>query len=74
MIIEREQGLILQSTFAKILNKFRNICHVKDFPKTGRKSIPEAKKVDVLFDFQEDPHNSTKQVAVKNNLHYATIL
>lgn len=65
---------VSQSAISKIEKKFRETGHVKDLPKSGRKSIPEAKKLDVVLAFQENPHTSSRQVALDNNLHQSTVV
>lgn len=42
---------VSQSTISKIQRKFRETGHVRDLPKRGRKSIPDAKKLDVVLAF-----------------------
>lgn len=65
---------IAQSTVSKIEKKFRETGHVRDLPKGSRKPVAENTKLDVLLAFQEDPHTSSRQVALDNNIHHATVL
>lgn len=65
---------ISQSTVSKIEKKFRETGHVRDLPKGSRKPVPENKKLDVLLAFEENPHTSSRQVALDNDLGHSTIL
>lgn len=52
-----------------MLNTSIELGHARDLPKSGRKSIPEAKKFDMLLAFQENPYTSSRQVALNNNVY-----
>lgn len=65
---------ISQSAVSKIERKFRETGSVKDVPKSGRKQTSEDKKLDVLLTFQENPHTSSRQVGLDNNMDHTTVL
>lgn len=65
---------ISQSTVSKIENKFREMGHVKDLPKGSRKPVSENKQLDVLLAFQDNPHTSSRQVALDNDMDHSTVL
>lgn len=65
---------ISQSTVSKIEKKFRETGHVKDLPKGSKKQIPDDKKLDVLLAFHDNPHTSSRQVALHNDIDHSTVL
>lgn len=65
---------VSQSTVSKIEKKFRETGHVRDLPKGSRKPVPEHTEVDIMLAFEEDPHTSSRQVALDNNVDHVTVL
>ncbi|KAJ8953821.1 hypothetical protein NQ318_006671 [Aromia moschata] len=54
---------ITQSTGSKIEQKFLEMGHARDRPRTGRPPVQEDVKLNVLLELQENPHLPTRQVA-----------
>lgn len=59
---------ISQSTVSRIENKFRDLGHVRDKPKTGRQAaLDEDRQLDALLMVQENPHSTLVGVASQLN-------
>lgn len=59
---------ISQSAVSRVERKFRESGHVRDLPKSGRPSISENKKLNVILTIQENPHKPTQEVALDNDV------
>lgn len=66
---------ITRTTVTKIYRKFRDVGHVKDLQRSGRPKVTtEDKVLDVLLTINENPHSSTRQLALDNNISQGTVL
>ncbi|XP_030754949.1 uncharacterized protein LOC115881550 [Sitophilus oryzae] len=59
---------IFQSTLSRIENKFRETGSVDNLSKSGRPSVSEEAKTNIFLSFEENPHNSVRQVGREYNV------
>lgn len=64
---------ISQSTVSRVEARFRETGHVKDRPKSGRPDIAEETKINVLLTLQENPHTSSRQIGLDNDIDHSTV-
>ncbi|KAJ8963589.1 hypothetical protein NQ317_008477 [Molorchus minor] len=65
---------MFQSTVGKIEKNLGRPVALQIFLKMGEDTNPEENKLDVLLAFQDNPHTSSRQVGLDNNLHHTTVL
>lgn len=65
---------ISQSTVSKIESKFRETGDVKDIPKPGRPNVSEDQKLNILLSMEDNPHNTSRLVALENEVSQTTVL
>ncbi|KAJ8940413.1 hypothetical protein NQ318_009342 [Aromia moschata] len=65
---------ITQSTVSKIEQKFLEVGHAIDRPRTGRPPVQEDVKLNLLLELQENPHLPTRQVAANNGIVQSSVL
>jgi Transposase. len=64
---------ITRSTVSKIERKFREAGHVRDLPRSGRPSVSDDKKLNVLLSIEENPHKATQEIALDNEIAKASV-
>lgn len=64
---------ITQSVVSKIERKFRETGSAEDRPKTGRPALDEETKLNILLTFEENPHNSTRQVGLEQETSFMSV-
>lgn len=65
---------ITQSTVSKIEQKFLEVGHARDRPRTGRPPVQEDVRLNFLLELQENPHLPTRQVAANNGIVQSSVL
>lgn len=70
--LDREQA-ITESTVSKIVKKFHEHGCVKDLPRTGRPKLDDNVKLDVLLNYNENPHLPTSQVALNLDISKSSV-
>lgn len=68
-----ERPPINQSTVSRIEKKFREHGHVRDLPRTGRPKVNEDDRLNVMLDFHENPHKSSRAVAADHNVCQSSV-
>jgi len=65
---------ISQSTVTRIENKFRDLGHVRDKPKTGRPlALDENRQLDAVLMVQENPHSTFVEVGSQVSASKSTV-
>jgi hypothetical protein len=65
---------IARSTVSRIVSKFFETGSVKDLPRQGRPQINEDTKLQILLEAEENPHISTRQLALNNNIDHSYVV
>lgn len=65
---------IARSTVSKVVAKFVETGSVNDLPRQGRPRVSEEVKLNVVLEAEENPHISTRQLALNNNLHHSSVV
>lgn len=71
--VHQERRPISRSTVSKIISKFRETGSVRDKPKSGRPKICDETKLNVLLSYQDNPHSSSRQVGLNQNIGYKSV-
>lgn len=64
---------ISQSAVSKIEKKFRESGHVRDLPRSGRPSISEDKKLNMILAIEENPHKATQELALDHEVGKSSV-
>ena len=59
---------ISQSTVSRVEQKFRNVGHVRDLPRSGRPNHSEETRLNILLSVEDNPRNSTELLGLDNNV------
>lgn len=65
---------ISRSTVSRIVSKFTETGSVKDLPRQGRPKIPDDKKLNVLLEVEDNPHTSTRQIALNHDIDHSSVV
>jgi len=65
---------ITQSTVSRVERKFREAGHVRDLPRSGRPSISDNKKLNVVLSIEENPHKPTHEIALNNEMGKSSVI
>lgn len=65
---------IARSTVSKLVAKFTETGSVKDLPRQGRPRISEEVRLNVLLEAEENPHHSSRQLALNNNVDQSFVV
>ncbi|KAF2894202.1 hypothetical protein ILUMI_11971 [Ignelater luminosus] len=63
-----------QNTLSTVEKKFREYGHVRDLPKSGPPKTLDETKLNVLLAVQDNPHETTRQLGLENNIYHTTVL
>ncbi|MCM0158330.1 hypothetical protein [Candidatus Nardonella dryophthoridicola] len=63
----------MQSAFSKILKKFSEVGHVRDNLRHPSKGSEEV-QLNVLLNFQENPHTKSRAVAADSDIYHTSVL
>ncbi|KAJ8916913.1 hypothetical protein NQ315_013383 [Exocentrus adspersus] len=73
-LFNREHPERARSTVNRLVSKYLETETVKDVKRVGRPEISEETKLNVLLEFQENPHCSTRQLGRNNNIDNSTVV
>ena len=65
---------IARSTVSRIVAKFSETGSVRDLPRQGHLPISDETKLNVLLETEENPHTSTKQIALNTNIDHSFVV
>ena len=68
-----DENPIVQSTVSKILKKFSEVGHVRD-NLLHRSKVSEEVQLNVLLNFQENPHTNSRAVAADHDICHTSVL
>lgn len=65
---------IVRSTVSKLVAKFTETGSVRDLPRQGRPRVNDETRLNVLLEAEENPQNSTRQLALNNNVDHSFVV
>lgn len=71
--VHQERMPISRSTVSKIISKFAETESVRNKQKTGRPKIDDETRLNTLLSYQDNPHCSTRQVGLIQNIGYKSV-
>ncbi|KAJ8923898.1 hypothetical protein NQ315_006674 [Exocentrus adspersus] len=74
MIEHPERAPIARSTVSRLVSKYFATGTVKEVQRGGRTHVSEEMKLNVLLEVEENPHCSTRQIGLNNNIDHSTVV
>lgn len=65
---------ITQGTISKIEKQFRQLGHVKQIKKVAANAISDYTKLDIMLEFEENPHTSSRKTAPMFDVTHSSII
>lgn len=72
--IHNDRAPIVRSTVSKVVSKFAEEGNARNLPRGGRPKIDEVTKLNVFLETVENPHVSTRQLGLNNDIDHSTVL